>query len=106
MQKFEKKKVEAELFQEDEFHLKKLLDKEKKGLMEINLGELGDDDFEFNLNAESDKNLDKILKEVKLSEENKIDSFQENMTTENIDIKIDVDTFDGLDITKYIKNNI
>ena len=108
MKKLRKKIIEDEIFREDETNLKKILDKQKISVIEVNLN--GDDDDSvpnFDDVGES-RNIDRILEEVKLSEDKKIGSFQEVIITdaEKVDKKINVDAFDGVDITKYIKDNV
>ena len=108
MQKFSKDIVETEIFKNDQddqeqTNLLKILKQEKTSLIEINLS---DDDRDHNLDdVEGRRNLEKILEKVKLSDHEKIGSIQEVIIAEKADNDFNVDTFDEVDISKYIQDN-
>ena len=108
MKKFSKDIVETEIFKNDEddqdqTNLMKILKQEKTSLIEINLS---DDDLDHNLDdVEGRRNLEKILEKVKLSDHEKIGSIQEVIIAEKADNDFNVDTFDEVDISKYIQDN-
>ena len=105
VKKFSRKRVETEIFEEDQSNLKKILDNQKKKNIEINLS---DDDLDpCNDDVEEGRNLKMVL-EVKRSENDKKDSLQEEINAGKVDndFNVDIDTFDGVDISKYIKDNI
>ena len=109
MKKLPKKIIEKEIFREDETNLKKILDKQKISVIEVNLNGDDDDSVPNFDDVGERRNIDKIIEEVKISENKKIGSFQEVIFTtgaEKVDKKINVDAFDGADITKYIKDNV
>ena len=108
MKKFSKDIVETEIFKndqdvQDQTNLMKILKQEKTSLIEINLS---DDDLDHNLDdVEGRRNLEKILEKVELSDHEKIGSIQEVIIAEKTDNDFNVDTFDEVDISKYIKDN-
>ena len=108
MKKFSKNSVETEIFKkdthcQDQTNLLKILKQEKTSLIEINLS---DDDLDHNLDdIEESRNLEKILEKVKLSDHDKTGSLQEVIIAEKADNDFKVDTFDEVDISKYIQDN-
>ena len=105
MKKLPRKKVEPEIFREYETNLIEILEKKKNSVIEVNLND--DDELVPNFDDVGERiNMDKILQELQLSEHKKIDSFQEAIIGIKIENTVNVDTFDVVDISKYIEDNI
>ena len=104
LKKYSKKTVETEIFEEEQTNLMKILENKKKSSIEINLSD--DNLYPVNDDVGERKNIEKILEKVKHSEHNIKGSFQEVVMADQVDNDLNVDTLDGVDISKYIQNNI